>query len=155
MITIEMRGLIEANTIGLVATVTPDGFPRVSPKGTTVYIDPTHVAFSDLRSPGTVRNIQHQPAVELNFLDVFRRKACRLRGTASYHKRGEASFAKQLPLFQKWDTFVERMRGIVVVEVAHAEMIVSPAYDAGASEDALVEQWLATYTRLYGRPDGA
>ena len=152
MITAEMRRLIEENTIGLVATVTPEGFPSVSPKGTTVYIDETHVAFSDLRSPGTVRNIQRQPAVELNFLDVFRRQACRLRGSASYHKRGATQFSELLPLFQTWAAFAGHMRGIVLVEVSKAELILSPAYDFGGSEEALRQQWLEYYTRLHRDP---
>ena len=152
MITTEMRRLIEENTIGLVATVTSDGFPSVSPKGTTVYIDGTHVDFSDLRSPGTVRNIQHQPAVELNFLDIFRRQACRLRGIARYHKRGAAQFTELLPRFQTWEALAERMRGIVVVEVSKAELILSPAYDAGGTEVALRQQWLEYYTRLHADP---
>ena len=153
-ITTEMRRIIEENTIGLVATVTPDGFPAVSPKGTTVVLDATHVAFSDLRSPGTIRNILNRPQVELNFLDIFRRKACRLRGTAVYRKRGEAQFAELIPHFKTWDYLVQRMRGIVVVEVATAELILSPAYDAGGSEEALRQHWLAYYTGLHASAKG-
>ena len=40
-----MVKLIEENTIGLVATVTPDGFPAVSPKATMIVLDGTHIAF--------------------------------------------------------------------------------------------------------------
>ena len=58
MITARMRRLIEENTIGFVATVTPDGAPSVSPKGTMVVLDDAHVAFADIRSPQTVRNIR-------------------------------------------------------------------------------------------------
>ena len=151
MITSDMQRLIENNTIGLVATVNADGTPSVSPKGTTVVLDTTHVAFSDLRSPGTVRNIQQRPAVELNFIDVFSRKAVRLRGMAQHHRRGEGRFAELLPRFAKWAGWEARMRGIVLVEVAKAELILSPAYDMGGVEADLQRQWLATYTeRLSG-----
>ena len=57
MLTDAMRQLIEENTVGLVATVTPDGAPAVSPKGTTVILDERTIAFGDIRSPQTVRNI--------------------------------------------------------------------------------------------------
>ena len=53
MLTKEMEKLIKENTIGLVATVTPDGYPAVSPKATTIVLDSTHLAFIDLRSPKT------------------------------------------------------------------------------------------------------
>ena len=150
MITEEMRRLIEENTLGFVATVAADGSPKVSPKATTVVLDGTHVAFGDLRSPGTVRNILERPAVELNYVDVFRRKACRLTGRARYHKRGAPEFDALLPRYAKWGTLQERLRGIVVVDVAKAEMIVSPAYDGGATEAKLKQEWLAYYTRLVG-----
>ena len=140
-----MRALIEENTLGLVATVTPDGRPAVSPKATTVVIDDRHLAFSNLRSPNTVRNIRANPAVELNFIDVFRRQACRVAGTARYVERGDARFEELLPMFATWHNLVERMQGFVEVDVSDAELVLSPAYDDGAAESDLVEHWLAYY----------
>jgi predicted pyridoxine 5'-phosphate oxidase superfamily flavin-nucleotide-binding protein len=150
MITPDMRRMIAENSIGLVATVTPEGAPRVSPKATMRVLGDARIGFADLRSPGTVRNIQANPAVEVNFIDPFRRLACRLRGTATYHARGSAGFAELLPQFQTWDYLMERMRGLVVIDVTEAAMIKSPAYDVGAEEAALVRQWLATYNKLHG-----
>ncbi len=150
MITNEMRRLVEENTIGLVATVAPDGSPAVSPKGTTVILDDRTLAFSDMRSPNTVRNIRYNPAVELNFIDVFRRKACRLKGRAVYVEKGSPRYLELLARFAKWETFVDRMRGFVVVEVDKAQIILSPAYDDGTQEAELRKQWLATYTKLHG-----
>ncbi len=154
MITAEMRRIVEENTIGLVATVTPDGAPAVSPKGTMVVLDETRIAFSDIRSPQTARNIGINPAVELNFIDVFRRKACRLKGKASYLPQGDAGYDELLPHFQKWDTLVGRMRGFVVVEVTRAEVLSSPIYDVGATEADLKAQWLAHYTALMSTSSG-
>lgn len=146
MITEEMKRLIEENTLGLVATVTPEGRPAVSPKATTVVVDERTILFSDLRSPGTVRNIRSNPAVELNYIDIFRRKACRAGGTASYVAKAEPRFQELTAHFAKWGDLVARMRGAVIVNVTSAQMIKSPAYDAGASEDQLKEQWLKYYT---------
>lgn len=150
MISSEMRRLIEENSIGLVATVTPDGFPRVSPKATMRVLSDTRIGFADLRSPGTMRNIAANPAVEVNFIDAFRRLACRLRGTAVYHPRGSAPFDELLSQFQSWAYLMDRMRGLVVIDVAEARMIKSPAYDTGAQEPELIRQWLAYYTKLHG-----
>ena len=60
-----MKKLIQENTIGLVATVTPDGYPAVSPKATIVLLDDTHIAFIDLRSPKTRRNIEANPSAHI------------------------------------------------------------------------------------------
>ena len=148
MITARMRRIIEDNTIGLVATVTPDGYPSVSPKGTMVVLDDTHIAFGNIRSPQTVRNIGANPAVELNFIDVFSRQACRLQGKAAYHARGDARFEQLLPHFQKWEALAERMRGFVVVEILAASIILSPDYDAGGVEAELRRHWLEHFTNL-------
>ncbi|MGE0768718.1 MAG: pyridoxamine 5'-phosphate oxidase family protein [Hyphomicrobiaceae bacterium] len=146
MITPQMRSLIERNTIGFVATVTPEGAPAVSPKGTSVVLDPATLLFSNIRSPGTVRNISANPAVEINFLDVLSRKACRLRGRASYIPRDEARYAEYLPHFVRWESLVPLMRGIVRVDVSSAELIRSPVYDMGADEAGLIAQWRAYYS---------
>lgn len=150
MLTDVMKRIINENTIGLVATVTPDGAPSVSPKATVVILDNTHIAFSDIRSPQTARNIKGNPAVELNFIDVFRRQACRIKGTAVYHAKGEADFNALSHHFAPWDNLADKIRGYFVVEVTKAQHILSPAYDAGADEDALKEEWLGKYNALLG-----
>ena len=144
MITPEMRQLIERNTVGFVATVTPEGKPAVSPKGTSVVLDEMTVAFGDLRSPGTARNLAQNPAVEINYLDVLSRKAVRLSGAARYISRNTGEFDELLPRFQAWSALVPRLRG-VVVDVAAARLIASPAYDIGATEDELRRHWSAYY----------
>jgi uncharacterized protein len=150
MLTDVMKRIIRENTIGLVATVTPEGGPAVSPKATMVVIDDTHIAFSDIRSPKTARNVKANPAVELNFIDVFRRQACRVTGTATYHVKGEAGFKALNHHFAPWDYLADRVRGYFVVEVTKAQHILSPAYDAGADEETLKEEWLEKYTALLG-----
>ena len=150
MLTDVMKRIIKENTIGMVATVTPDGAPAVSPKATMVILDDTHIAFSDIRSPQTARNIKANPAVELNFIDVFRRQACRVKGTAVYYAKGEDGFNALSHHFTPWDYLADRIRGYVVVEVTRAQHILSPAYDAGADEEALKAEWLEKYTALMG-----
>ena len=51
MITKEMRRIIEDNTIGLIATVDPDGSPAVSPKGTMLVIDAATIVAIRARRP--------------------------------------------------------------------------------------------------------
>jgi hypothetical protein len=150
MLTDVIKRIIKENTIGMVATVTPDGAPAVSPKATMVILDDSHIAFSDIRSPQTARNIKANPAVELNFIDVFRRQACRVKGTAVYHAKGEDGFNALSHHFTPWDYLADRIRGYVVVEVTKAQHILSPAYDAGADEEALKAEWLEKYTALMG-----
>ncbi|MBK8121299.1 MAG: pyridoxamine 5'-phosphate oxidase family protein [Sulfuritalea sp.] len=146
MITPDMRQLIERNTVGFVATVTPEGKPAISPKGTSVVLDEKTIAIGDLRSPGTARNLRANPAVEINYFDVLSRKAVRLAGTARYVTSDTEEFSQLLPRFQTWSKLVPRIRGFFVVDVAAAQIIVSPAYDIGATEDELRRYWSGYYS---------
>ena len=140
-----MEKLIKDNTIGLVATVTPDGDPAVSPKATTIVHDSTHLAFIDLRSPKTKRNIKANPFVELNYIDVFRRQACRIKGKATYIERDDKKFDGMSKNFTAWSSLFEKAKGVFVVEILNAQKILSPAYDDGADEELLKSEWLAKY----------
>ena len=148
MLTPEMTKLIRENTLALAATVTPEGAPAVSPKATVVVLNPARLVFSDLRSPGTRRNLAANPACELAFVDVFRRKAVRVRGRGFHHARGAPEFEALLPQFAEWPDLQPRMLGIFDIAVSGAEMIMSPAYDVGAKEAELAAAWLARYRRL-------
>ena len=140
-----MEKLIKENTIGLVATVTPDGYPAVSPKATTIVLDSTHLAFIDLRSPKTKRNIKANPFVELNYIDVFRRQECRIKGKATYIERDDKKFDGMSKNFTAWSSLFEKAKGVFVVEILNAQKILSPAYDDGADEELLKSEWLAKY----------
>ena len=73
----------------IVATVTADGRPNLSPKGTTTIWDDEHLVFADLASPGTVANLATNPAVEVNVVDPILRKGYRFKGNAVVHTRGD------------------------------------------------------------------
>ena len=82
MLTPDMKRVIEEQRLGFVATAAPDGTPNVSPKGTFVVLDDRTIAFGEIRSPGTIRNLRANPRIEVNFVDVFVRKGYRFAGTA-------------------------------------------------------------------------
>lgn len=149
MITPQIREIIENNTFGLVATVTPEGRPSVSPKATFAILDDKTLAFSNIRSPGTIKNISHNPNVEVNFVDVFHRMAARIGGTARYVSKEDAEFETLLPTFEKWPANLAQMKGFVVVAVDSAELVTSPSYDIGAKREELSEQWLKHFNGLF------
>ena len=84
-----MQRVVGEQRLGYVATVTPDGKPNLSPKGTTVVWDAHHLMFADIVSPGTVGNLTANPNVEINVVDPIVRKGYRFKGTAVVHKSGE------------------------------------------------------------------
>jgi hypothetical protein len=51
--------------------------------------DDDHLVFADIRSPGTVANIEKNPAVELNAVDPFVRKGYRFKGKGEVIMEGQ------------------------------------------------------------------
>ncbi|MEL7465144.1 MAG: pyridoxamine 5'-phosphate oxidase family protein [Pseudomonadota bacterium] len=138
----QAKAIIETWRTGFVATVSAEGAPNVSPKGTFVVVDEETIAFAEMRSPQTVANIAHQPEVEVSFVDVLSRAGVRFRGRARIIEPGE-EFDVLMPLFRAhWDDDLCAMfNAIVVIPVDVLKPLRSPAYEAGASEGDLRALW--------------
>ena len=148
VITAGMMQVVREQRLGFVATVNADGTPNLSPKGTFAVVDAATVAFAEIRSPGTLRNLAANPAVEVNFVDAFTRRGCRLFGTARIVHRGGAGFNGLLPLFADHGGLVPRIRAVVLVAATRTLPLTSPAYDDGASEDELRRAWAGRFRAL-------
>ena len=142
MLTDEMRTLIGRYSAGAVATVNADETPSVSPKGTFVVLDDRTLAFGHIRSPGTVSNLRRNPAIEVCFTDVLARKAVRVTGTAAIVRQGDTDAALDDAFEAAWGPFLPHMGAYVRIAVTAAEMILSPAYDLGLTEDELRKTYL-------------
>lgn len=146
MLTPEMQRLIGEQPLGFLATVTPDGKPSVSPKGTFTVLDDATIAFGEIRSPGTIRNLQGNPAIDVNFVDPFTRKGCRVSGVATIVTRGADDFDELLARLNT--ALAQRIRAIVVIAVTKALPLSSPSYDDGATEESLRKAWTARFRKL-------
>ena len=135
----EMKRLVERQRLGFVATVCPDGTPNLSPKGTTAVWDDDHLVFADIRSPGSVSNLRHNSAVEINVVDPILRKGYRFKGIARVLGDG-ALFDEILAFFRKRGVS-SPIKHIVVIQVERALPLVSPAYDSGATEEEVRGRW--------------
>ncbi len=56
MITQEIKDFLDLQKLGYVATVTSNGKPNISPKGTIIGWTSEVLAFADIRSPDTIKN---------------------------------------------------------------------------------------------------
>lgn len=145
VLTPSMISIIANHAIGFVATVNDDGTPNLSPKGTMVTLDEAHIVFGEIRSPGTLHNLRMRPTVEINFLDILARKGVRVRGQAGIVENGTSDFNTLRPLFDKWGNLANSIRCFVRINVETAQMITSPAYDIGATEEGLRAHWKEYY----------
>ncbi|MEM8539148.1 MAG: pyridoxamine 5'-phosphate oxidase family protein [Pseudomonadota bacterium] len=145
-----MTDLITAFPLGFVGSVTADGAPAVSPKGTFLVLDDTTVAYGDIRSPGTRRNLTSDPRVEVNFIDPFRRKAVRVAGTATVHRRNTDWFTAHHP---RWlTTFGElanRITALIAIDLSTASEIWTPPYDDGVTEGEMIALYKAKFGAMF------
>jgi uncharacterized protein len=146
MLTPDMKRIIEEQRLGFVATASLDGTPNVSPKGTFAVLDDQTIAFGEIRSPGTIRNLKANPRIEVNFVDAFVRKGYRFAGMATVVERGEPAFDTLLPNLRS--ALAHRIRAIVTIAVTKALPLTSPAYDEGKTEAELRRAWTTRFRML-------
>ena len=148
-LTKSMQKIITDYNAGAVATVNDDGTPAVSPKATFVILDDSCIAFGDIRSPGTVANIKQRADVEVNFIDVLARQAVRVTGCASIVEKDSEAGQKLMPLFKhSWAPYLDAIQVFVSISITRAELILSPAYDAGHNKAELTRVNLEKLNQL-------
>jgi hypothetical protein len=137
----DMRRVVREQSLGFVATVCPDGTPNLSPKGTTILWDDEHLVFLHLHSPGTVANLVANPSIEINVVDPIVRKGYRFKGRAEVLTNGELH-AEVVDYFRRvLGMDPERVHAVVLVRVDFGALLVSPAYESGATEEEVVSRW--------------
>ena len=146
MLTPDMKRIVEEQRLGFVATADAAGMPNVSPKGTFAVLDDTTLAFCDLRSPNTIRNLRTNPRIEVNFVDPFVRKGYRFAGTATIVERNDPAFLTLADHFAA--DLLSRARAIVTIAISRALPLTSPAYDLGRTEAALRRTFTTRFRKL-------
>ena len=147
MITIseEIKNFVNSQKLGYVATVSNDGAPNLSPKGTIVVMNESTLVFADIRSPQTIQNLQNNPSVEINVVDPFQRLGYRFKGEGKIINEG-SEFDEILDYYENAG-IKSKINSVVVVDVKSMSQITSPSYDLGATKDELVSKWKKYYNQ--------
>jgi predicted pyridoxine 5'-phosphate oxidase superfamily flavin-nucleotide-binding protein len=146
ILTAEMKEMVAALRLCYVATVTPEGRPNLSPKGSLKVLDDDHLAFIDIMSPGTMRNLNSNPYVEINMVDPFLRRGYRFKGICEVFTAGPVydEVANEL-----WNREGRQYpaNAVVRVRVDFAKAVKSPAYvfNTGVEDEAVRKMWLKRY----------
>ena len=139
----EIRNFVNFQKLGYVATVSSDGAPNLSPKGTIVILDDSRLVFANIRSPQTVENLTKNSSIEINVIDPFSRMGYRFKGIANILSDG-SDFKKILDYFEK-KGIKSKISDIVIVDVKSFSKVTSPSYDLGLKKDVLIEKWKQYY----------
>jgi len=146
ILTDEMKEMVAALRLCYVATVTEDGKPNLSPKGSLKVLDDEHLAFADIMSPATMRNLRANPHIEVNMVDPFLRRGYRFKGRCEIHDKGEVF---DLVANELWSREGRQypVNAVVRIKVEHAAAVKSPAYvfNKGVTDEFVRKIWLQRY----------
>ncbi len=143
----DVAALIRAQRLCYAATVTPEGRPSLSPKGTIRVLDEERLCFLDLASPGTVANLRSNPWIELNVVDPLSRRGYRFRGHATLHL-GDELHTQALERIAENEGAAYYAHTVVVVHVQEILPLWSPGYDRTPEERQMRELWQARRSEL-------
>ena len=135
----QIKTFLGIQKLGYVATVSSDGKPNISPKGTIIAWSDNILAFANIRSPDTLMNLQTNPFVEINVIDPFSRKGYLFTGTAK--------IIKNTPLYveilnhYRINGIKSPINSIVIVDVSSVSEVTSPLYDLGQTEEEIKLKW--------------
>lgn len=145
VLTDDMKRVIDEQRLGFVATVNADGTPNLSPKATFVVLDEESIAYAEIRSPNTRRNIEAGSPLDINFVDPFVRKGYRFKGRAEVVGPDHPDFDGLMRRFAGSGDLVPMIAAVIRIRIAEAAALISPAYDRGQTEDRLRRAWTARF----------
>ena len=139
----KIKNFVNFQKLGYVATISSDGTPNLSPKGTITILDDSRLVFANIRSPQTIVNLDKNSSIEINVIDPFSRMGYRFKGTAKIISDGD-DFQKILTFFEE-KGIKSKISDIVIVNVESFSEVTSPSYDLGQKKDDLVKKWKQYY----------
>jgi predicted pyridoxine 5'-phosphate oxidase superfamily flavin-nucleotide-binding protein len=146
-LTADMRAIIHAAHLCFAATVSPDGMPNVSPKGTIRIWDDQHLFFLDLASPGTRGNLQARPWLELNVVEQLSSRGYRFFGPVTLHV-DDAVFEEATRRVRGEAKTSLPAASVVLLALERAAPLVSPGYWRVPDESTMRALWRARRAAL-------
>lgn len=146
ILTPQMKAAVDDIRLCFVATCSPDGSPNLSPKGSLAVWDDDHLAFADIASPQTMKNLKDNPKLEINTVDQISRRGFRFKGIAEIVERGPVFDHVANDVWNREGKDVP-IRAVVKVRVIAASEVVSPAYwlKKGITVEEVRRVWAARF----------
>lgn len=147
-ITADMEAVIKQAMLSFVATVNEDGTPNLSPKA-SLTVRNGILYFADIASPRTIQNLKHNPAVEINVVDIFQRRGYRFTGRALILSPGDAEHLMIADWVHMTNGPEYPVDNVVKIETTSIAPLLSPAHvfaDPRRSQDEIRN----TYYQKYG-----
>lgn len=147
-ITDDMKAIIKQAILSFVATVNEDGTPNLSPKASLTVRNGV-LYFADIASPGTIRNLKRNPAVEINVVDIFQRRGYRFSGRASILQPNNDEYSMIADWVWETNGREYPVNHVVKIETTSIAPLLSPAH-VFARPPRSQEEISSTYYQKYG-----
>jgi len=146
VITDGMVDIIRRAALSFVATINPDGSPNLSPKA-SLMARGDMLYFADIASPRTISNLQRNPAIAINVVDIFSRRGYRFSGEAEVIGPQDPDFSPVAEWVWSVNGREYPVNHVVRIHVREALPVLSPAYVFGQNtkEEDLRQTYLAKY----------
>lgn len=127
--------MLGSSVLCWLATVDQAGEPNVSPKEMFTVSGERHLAFANIASPTSARNVLAGSRACASFVGIFVQKGYKVNGSARYIRRDALDFASVArPLVEIAEPRF-KIHGIILVEAERIEPILAPSYRLDASLD--------------------
>lgn len=146
VISSEIKSFLNSQKLGYVATVSSDGKPNISPKGTIISWTSDLLVFANIRSPDTMSNLRTNPSMEINVIDPLSRKGYLFIGTGKIIK--DTSLFDEIVTYYRNSGIQSPINSVVLVSVSSISEVTSPLYDLGKSESEIKLRWQKYFNDL-------
>ncbi len=117
-----------AGKMGWVATVSREGIPNVTPKGSVKVLDEQHLAFADLFSLKTRKNLEENKHVAVTVIDPATHQGYQVKGTAELLSSG--------PLYEQTVAGLKQASAALPTPKYVVKIAVEAVYDQSVGPDA-------------------
>lgn len=147
MLNQEVKESINESVLCWLATANKNGEPNVSPKEMFVAKSSEHILIANIASPNSVKNILANPQVCLSFINVFKQKGFKVKGSATIIEPSSPDFAVNEAALRTLGGEQFTIKSIIEVQATSVSPVLAPSYHLfpGTTESAQIQQAMDTY----------
>ena len=147
MLTLEIINSINESVLCWLATANENGEPNVSPKEMFIANGHEHILIANIASPNSVRNIISNPSVCLSFINIFKQKGFKVKGSALVIEPNNPDYAIKEAALRTLGGEQYIIKSIIEVKVKNISPVIAPSYNfiSDTTESSQIQQAMETY----------
>jgi len=147
MLSSEIKASIQDSVLCWLATANSAGEPNVSPKELFVSYGDNQLLIANIASPISVSNVEANSSVCVSFINIFKQKGYKLKGTARIISSTDNEYKTRIEELRKLGGEGFPIKSVIEVTVVSAKPIIAPSYwlFPETTEQSQIEQAMRSY----------